>query len=63
MIDEKPPKKLWSRIDSELFLTPRSYSVQDQPWRRGCHLFRRSRSHLEEADDTRTPQTLMTFFS
>ena len=28
----------------------------DQPWGRGrCHPFRRSRSHLEEADDTGTP--------
>ena len=30
--------------------------MQDQPWGRGrCHPFCRSRSHLEEADDTGTP--------
>ena len=38
------------------FYLPPACSVQDQPWGRGrCHPFCRSRSHLEEADDTGTP--------
>ena len=53
-------KKMFKKIQTRpfffFFYLPPACSVQDQPWGRGrCHPFCRSRSHLEEADDTGTP--------
>ena len=53
--DSPPPLNPTSPIPFFFYLPP-VCSVQDQPWGRGrCHPFCRSRSHLEEADDTGTP--------